>query len=64
MNFDQLKQGKFNSWTARGQEVILRHADKQLHDGEITNSGTSMETSVCSLGVGNTKDFEDNIDEE
>ena len=50
-----------NAWTARGREVILRQVNKQLHDGEITNSGTSMETSASSLGVGNTKDVEENM---
>ena len=46
-----------NTWIARGQEVILHHANKQLHNGEVTNSETSMETLASS--VGNTKDIEE-----
>ena len=43
-----------NAWTARGQKVILHHANKQLHDEEVTNS----ETSASSLG---TKDIDENM---
>jgi len=41
-----------NTRTARGQEVILGTPTSR-HDGEVTNSGTLMETSASSLGVGN-----------
>ena len=46
---------KENAWAARGQEVIVCHANKQLHDREVTNSETSMETTSSLLGVGTSR---------